>query len=271
MELLWITDPHLDHLDAAGLNSWLNRLGNYEGDGILLTGDIAEYYSLPGFLTQVRCAAKPIWFVLGNHDAYGGSVKAVQSQIESLCRGEAQLHYLTFQAPFHYAPGAYLLGEDGWADGRAGDFLASDIMLNDYRKIDELKGLSSTQRLKALKALGDDAAQRLSDQLQTLLWKKVWHLTIATHVPPFVEACWYEGSNEINAWTPHFTAVAVGEVIRQAAIEHPAVQFTVLCGHTHHAGQVSIMPNLNVLTGDADYGDWRRGRTLQLPNCEILR
>jgi 3',5'-cyclic-AMP phosphodiesterase len=266
MDLLWITDPHLDHLNGTAFKHWLRRLTGFDGDGVLLTGDIAEYETIPGFLAELRAVETPIWFVLGNHDAYGGSIKSIQAQVETFCRAEAHLHYLTFESAFQYAPGSYLMGEDGWADGRAGDFLASDIMLNDYRRIDELKSLTQSQRFTALKALGDEAAQRLERQLQQTLSNVVNHLTIATHVPPFVESCWYEGSNDINAWTPHFTALSVGEVIRDAAVDHPEVHFTVLCGHTHHAGQVSILENLTVLTGDADYGDWQRGRTIRLPN-----
>ncbi len=265
MELLWITDPHLDHLDQTGLECWLKKLSTFDGDGVLITGDIAECDSLTTFLTQCQHVSIPIWFVLGNHDAYGGSVKTVQTMTRAFCKGNDLLRYLTFEQPYEYAPGAYLLGEDGWADGRAGDFLDSTIMLNDYRKVDELKSLTPTQRFEALKGLGDSAAQRLQVQIQSLASKAVRHLTIATHVPPFAEACWYEGSNAVNAWTPHFTAVAVGSVIEQAARARPDVDFMVLCGHTHHAGRVNMMPNLTVVTGDADYGDWRRGQSIQLP------
>ena len=265
MDFLWITDQHLVHLDSGDVKHWLKRLSGFEGDGVLLTGDIAEYHTLPGFLDQLRRINTPIWLVLGNHDAYGGSIKSIQAQVEAFCSTEAHLHYLTTESALQYAPGAYLLGEDGWADGRAGDFLASDIMLNDYRRIDELKSMTHSQRFTALKALGDAAAQRLAHRLKETLSNDVAHVTIATHVPPFAEACWYEGSNDINAWTPHFTALSVGEVIRGAAVEHPAVQFTVLCGHTHHAGEAAILKNLTVLTGDADYGDWQRGQTIRLP------
>ncbi len=265
MKLLWITDPHLDHLDGEGLKAWLKRLEQHDGDGVLITGDIAESDSVCAFLEQCCSVATPIWFVLGNHDAYGSSIDDTQQRLRRLTDQVEGLHYLTFEEPFEYAPGEYLIGEDGWADGRAGDFLASDIMLNDYRHIDELKELTHASRFEVLKRLGDQAAQRLEGQLQILRSNVVRHITIATHVPPFAEACWYQGSNEINAWTPHFTAVAVGHVLRRAATNRPDVEFIVLCGHTHHAGRVRILPNLTIVTGDADYGDWRRGDSICLP------
>lgn len=269
MKLLWITDPHLDHLDGDGLNAWLKRVEQYDGDGVLITGDIAESDSVCAFLEQLSAVSKPIWFVLGNHDAYGASIDGTQQRLKMLAKRVEGLYYLTFNEPYEYEPGAYLLGEDGWADGRAGDFLASDIMLNDYRYIDELKALTRTERFEALKHLGDQAAARLEGQLQRLRAEAVEHVTIATHVPPFAEACWYEGSNATNAWTPHFTAVAVGNVIQRAAADRPDVHFTVLCGHTHHSGRVKIRPNLTVLTGAAEYGDWRRGDSIYLPKTDF--
>ncbi len=38
------------------------------------------------------------------------------------------------------------------------------------------------------------------------------------------------------------------------AAEYPDHTITVLCGHTHGAGDVQIRPNLRVITGGADYG-----------------
>jgi hypothetical protein len=53
---------------------------------------------------------------------------------------------------------------------------------------------------------------------------------------------------------PFFTCAAVGVVLRAAMIARPAARVTVLCGHTHGAGAVDVLPNLRVVTGGADYG-----------------
>ena len=55
-------------------------------------------------------------------------------------------------------------------------------------------------------------------------------------------------------WLPFFTCAAVGEVLRAAMSAHPDARMTVLCGHTHGAGVVDVLPNLRVITGGADYG-----------------
>ncbi len=35
---------------------------------------------------------------------------------------------------------------------------------------------------------------------------------------------------------------------------HPQRRMTVLCGHTHSSGSVQMRDNLEVFTGDAEYG-----------------
>jgi Icc protein len=79
-------------------------------------------------------------------------------------------------------------------------------------------------------------------------------VVVATHVPPFREACWYEGQISHDDWIPYFTCAAVGDVLHQAMLDHPDHTMTVLCGHTHGAGVADVLPNLRVLTGGAEYG-----------------
>jgi hypothetical protein len=55
-------------------------------------------------------------------------------------------------------------------------------------------------------------------------------------------------------WLPFFTCGAAGEVLRDAMATRPDATMTVLCGHTHGAGEATILPNLRVLTGAAEYG-----------------
>jgi hypothetical protein len=77
---------------------------------------------------------------------------------------------------------------------------------------------------------------------------------VATHVPPFKEACWHEGRISNDDWLPRFTCKAVGDLLREAALQRPDRRIDVLCGHTHGAGVAEILPNLIVRTGGAEYG-----------------
>ena len=74
-------------------------------------------------------------------------------------------------------------------------------------------------------------------------------------MPPFREACWHEGRISDDDWLPHFTCKAVGDVLSEAMRARPDRQMTVLCGHTHGAGEAEILPNLRVSTGGAVYGE----------------
>ena len=45
-----------------------------------------------------------------------------------------------------------------------------------------------------------------------------------------------------------------GDVLLDMMRDRPDQDMMVLCGHTHHSGTVQMLPNLQVLTGTAEYG-----------------
>jgi hypothetical protein len=161
------------------------------------------------------------------------------------------------------APDVALVGVDGWADGRFGDYARSPVMLNDYVLIADLAGLSRGARLARLKQLGDEEALRLEGPLAAAL-ERHRRVIVGTHVPPFKEACWHEGRISDDSFLPHFTCRAVGEVLRRAALANPGRKIRVLCGHTHGAGTAEILPNLKVVTGGAEYGEPRVQGVIEL-------
>jgi hypothetical protein len=87
---------------------------------------------------------------------------------------------------------------------------------------------------------------------------------VPTHVPPFRESCWHEGRVSNDAWLPFFTCKAVGDVLSEAMRRCPDREMTVLCGHTHGAGEAEILPNLWVSTGRAVYGSPKVQRVLEV-------
>ena len=137
-----------------------------------------------------------------------------------------------------------------------GDYLNSTVMLNDYRLIEDFAGLDQVARLKVLNRLGDEAAAFLHDQIQFAV-ANYRELILLTHVPPFKEACWYQGWVADDYWLPHFSCKVVGEVLMQLMQKNQNCKMTVLCGHTHNAGFVKMLPNLVVKTGEAVYGQPR--------------
>ena len=262
--LAWATDVHLNFLAAIGIDAFCEGLARQEADAILLTGDIAEGPSLASLLSLVAAELKTtIYFVLGNHDYYRSSIPRVREAVTALSARSPWLVYLPAAGVVKLSREVALVGVDGWSDGRFGDYARSPIMLNDYLLIAELAGLGKAARLDRLHGLGDAEAEHLRGPLAEALAGHA-RVLVATHVPPFKEACWHDGKVSNDDWLPHFSCQAVGEVLREAALKRPERKIRVLCGHTHSAGTAEILPNLKVMTGGAEYGEPRVQGVLEI-------
>ncbi len=150
-------------------------------------------------------------------------------------------------------PNTVLLGHDSWADGRLGNYWDSPVMLNDYIHINELSNISKKERFYQLNKLGDEAANYISYFLNHAL-ENYDHVIFMTHVPPFKDACVYDGRVANDDWLPHFSCKAVGDVLCERMIDNQYVDMLVLCGHTHASVEVDVLPNLKVKTGAVEYG-----------------
>lgn len=267
---LWLTDLHLNFVDDAALVAFLARLQDAQPDGIWFTGDLAEAKEVTSFLTRLDEALRvPFYFVLGNHDFYFGSIEQVRRQIDDLCATRSNLKYLSHQGPLPLNARTAIVGHDGWADGRLGDYDRSFVMMNDYRLIQELAGYNKTSRRGVLQALGDAAAAHIWRVLPAAL-AQYQEVILLTHVPPLREACWHEGRISDDEWAPHFTCKAMGDAILAIMQRHPEHRLLVLCGHTHGAGETQPLPNLLILTGGASYGDPAICRMFELESTQSL-
>jgi hypothetical protein len=182
-----------------------------------------------------------------------GSIAGVRARVEALCAADPGLVWLPRAGVVPLTERTGLVGDDGWGDGRLGDFAGSNVFLNDFVLIEELAGRSGPEVLERLHALGDEAAAHFRAVLPGAL-ERFRHLIVLTHVPPFRETCWHAGRISDDHWLPFFACRAAGEALAEAMAGRPDRQMTVLCGHTHGAGEVQVLPNLRVLTGGATYG-----------------
>jgi hypothetical protein len=141
-----------------------------------------------------------------------------------------------------------MLGVDGWGDARCGD-LESRVQLSDWELIDELKRTRGDRAARAtvLQRLGANEARSLRDQLARAPASD--EMLVLTHVPPFPEACVYDGVTSEPGYLPWFTCISTGEVLLDHARAHPATKITVLCGHSHGLGTYAPLTNLEVRTG----------------------
>jgi 3',5'-cyclic AMP phosphodiesterase CpdA len=250
----WVTDPHLNFLRPLERAGFYARLRDQHLDVLLLGGDIGEADSVGYFLSELESELRiPVYFVLGNHDFYRGSIREVRAAIAEQAASSSRLHWLPTSGVVPLPAETALVGHDSWADGRVGDFFNSQVLLNDYVLIDELRNPSKQKRYERLNALGDEAAAFLDNRVREAL-PRFQHILVLTHVPPFREACWHEGRISDSEYLPHFACRAVGERLAAIMLDHPGHSMTVLCGHTHSGGVAHILDNLTVLTGGAEYG-----------------
>lgn len=256
MRLAWLTDIHLNFVDLKNWEEMLVQLEQVSPlDGVLISGDISEAEDLTYRLCDLESQIEqPIYFVLGNHDFYHSQIAAVRDRVASLCAVEPKLTYLTRQEPLALTHGWVLCGEDGWADSRCGDFWTSPVRLNDFELIEDLRALDKPTLHDRLQELGDASATRLKDKLGQAL-KLGNRILVLTHIPPFREACWYEGQPSDDDWAPFFVCQATGQCLLEFCQAHPQASVLVLCGHTHHPGRCMPLPNLQVWTGKAVYGE----------------
>lgn len=253
--LVWSTDLHLDAAERSQYDLYFDLLVAHEPDIVLIGGDISNgIISFTHLQNIAKRVDKDIYFVLGNHDFYYGSISAIRNDAKNIgFNGSSSLHYLTDGAIIELSEQTALIGHDGWSDAYAGDFINSDVLLNDYFLIDELKKLTHEERFLKLHELGEEAAAFLKKQLLAAL-QKYDRVLLLLHVPPFVEASFYEGQPGDDHWLPHFVNVASGKVLEEIMKENPNKELLVLCGHTHWGHDCQILPNLRVITGHSELG-----------------
>ena len=254
IRIAWLTDLHLNFVGLDDVENLCRQIRDERADAVVISGDISEAPDLESSLEHLdRQIERPIYFVLGNHDFYRSRITEVRSRIAALCARSPRLHWLNEAGVVALSAETGLIGHDGWADGRFGNYVGSDVILNDYWLIEELAHLNPGARLEQLHALGDAAAEHFRCVLPEAI-ARFRNVIAVTHVPPFREACWHRGRISGDDWLPHFACKAVGDALLETMSAHPDRELLVLCGHTHSSGEVRILPNLRVQTGGAEYG-----------------
>lgn len=256
MLLAWVTDLHFELADGPeALDGCIDAWNASAAEAIVCTGDIAEGALLLPTLGRIDDRlTKPFHFVLGNHDFYDGDIDGIREKVGRLSQGSARLRYLTAEGPVRLNDRTALVGEDGWSDGLVGNFLASDVVMRDYERIPELADLDAASRASVLERLGRCSAERLRGKMDEA-FELAGAVIVATHVPPFREACRYKGYVADDCWAPHFVCGAVGETLERAARSRPERLIETYCGHCHHFGLHRPLPNLAVYASGACYHD----------------
>lgn len=249
-----MTDIHLNFLEPAAITRFFERLKKKSPDAVMIAGEIGEAGSVLGYLDELHSALDvPVYFVLGNHDYYHGSIQHLRSQIPEFLNTHPRLFWLTNSGVVSLSSSIALIGHDSWADGVLGDFWNSRVLLNDFVLISELANYDRSNQLRIMGELAIQAVKHFERALPEALntHRKVF---ILTHVPSSRGAAWFMGKTSDENYLPFFASKVVGELLRSIMSRFPEKEATVLCGHTHGKGVYKPLPNLTVITGDARYG-----------------
>jgi len=126
----------------------------------------------------------PIYFVLGNHDYYGGSIVDTRSRVSRFSIRSEYCHWLPESGIIELNSSTCLFGHGSWADTRYGNYMRSFVELNDYYMIEELTGKDRFGRMQVMMELAAGAAL-FARRYLTKGVKRYDHIYFLTHVPPF--------------------------------------------------------------------------------------
>ncbi len=275
LRISWASDLHFDHADQESIQIFYDKLNKQRPRLLLLAGDIDlgrenPVYSLTGetipanglistlkkINESISCK---IFFVCGNHDFYFSSFEKVRKSIHELSHELPNITYVHETEGIELDPQTVLLGHDGWADGRAGNFAKSRMILKDFFLIEDLKVDSAKQIFTAemklrLENLGN-ASAIYAETVLPRVFKIYTRALFLTHAPPFREASRHKDAICDDQSAPFFVNQSLGDAFLKIMKQHPKNQLTVLCGHTHTATIYQPLGNLVILTAGAEYGD----------------
>jgi 3',5'-cyclic AMP phosphodiesterase CpdA len=253
MRCAWLTDIHLNFLKPEQIGTFFDAIAAAAPDAVLVSGDISVGATCGTLMDQLgERLQRPVYFVLGNHDFWERGSAEQWEAMTLLTEVSPFAHWLPAVGVAELTPTCGLVGHDGWYDGRAGDYDNSQVMMNDWVRMSDFAYQGKAGRLATMQTLATRAVEHIATVLPQAL-ARYPEVICVTHVPPFAEAAWHDGRYSDDQWQPFTTSTVMGELLRAVMADHPDRRCTVLCGHTHGAGEFEAAPNLLVKTGAAVY------------------
>lgn len=271
----WCTDIHLDFIDDDQIVKFGESIVNAGFDGVMITGDISISTELIYHLSVLeRVINKQIFFVLGNHDYYGGSIPAVRQKMKELSNMSSYLRYLETVPYVKINNSTAIVGHDGWYDALNGNAQHSRFIMSDWVRIAEFAphakkvvgmygseyDINKKEVISVAQKLAHDGVMHVMNGIKAAT-RTHKNIIILTHFPPFKESHVHMGKIGDDDAQPWYTSKMMGDMLLDASKAYPDHQFTVLCGHTHGKHSSRVTNNLTVHVGGADYGK----PTVQMP------
>ena len=261
MKLLWLTDIHLNFLNSVERHRFYQHLATHDFDKVVISGDIGEHMNYHDYLLEMDrvLKRKPIYYVHGNHDFWHSSFRNVQSLARlRTIDFKTNCYWLNAIRPLQLTPGVFLIGVDGFYDTRNGDYENAGLVMRDFYVIDELYKAyvgkrHSTSLQKAVQQFADKETRLLVSKLRSAKRSGATKIIAVTHVPPAAESCFYRGELTDEYHLPLYSNQKMFDALTSFAVTNPAIDITVLSGHTHGKGEYKFNDNLLFKVGSAEY------------------
>lgn len=252
MRAVWVTDPHLDHLRhrPTVLKAFVEML-RADSDCLIISGDISTHSEVDLFVTFAKAYGKPIYFVLGNHDYWGGSFDETHKQMRRLCRENPNMIWLDHSGPVEIAPGVEVTGVDGWYDAQFGSWRDSSFHMVDWHSTRDFMGKDLVDIVATCRGIARGFSVAARIKLEAAKARRVFFVT---HVPPYQQSAMHQGRPSERTALPWYTSKILGEALSDWAEANPERNLITLCGHVHSPSEFEEQPNHIVHCGIAAYG-----------------
>jgi len=227
------SDIHLDSCDDTTRASFENYVAQFKH--LFILGDFGTSIE---DLTQYLSGFADPFFLLGNHDYWGGTFKDVQASVE-------HLKYLPLVGPIRVR-NRQIVGEDGIGDGHLGRVTTRFLMKGEIL-IKDLKYHPNPMMVR--KEVSTQMVERLLNNLALCDMDDIY---IFTHVPPFDHE--YEGAPTETEKKPYYIWGQGGEAIEEWVAKHLSKRVHVISGHCHWYNHVVLSDRLQFTTLPAEYG-----------------
>lgn len=262
--LIWCTDVHLDFLSENLIDEFIDKLAMIpDVMGYVFSGDIATSTNVRYVLSRMdHVLWHPVYFVLGNHDYYGSSIKNMRNSMVNLTHASRNLRYLTtLKDPCWVTPKVAIVGHDCWYDAKFGN-PRSGFILNDWRFIGEFiyaRSCNHSDEISEIIKLSIQLADQGVEHIQRSAIKAIEmgasKIIIVSHPVPFQEVHFHRGQLGDENAAPWYVCKSLGEMLLDLHQQYPNVEFLSLAGHTHGECELSIDKNLKVMVGGSTYGN----------------
>lgn len=253
MRFVWLSDLHLDFVNDDKIVQLSKEIVSKGADGILISGDISNSYSIKKHIKQLyNIIKKPIYFVTGNHDYYGSNINYIDNELIQLSDSNADLIFLNYCSDAIYFEDFAVIGHSSWYDGKYGNYMGSNVVLNDCVYIEDF---SHGNKETLLNKYQKETIRSINhfEKLISMAFSKINKILLITHIPPFKESAVYNGKQSDNNYLPFFSSKSLGNFLVRTMKKYTDKQMLVLCGHSHGSAEVQKLKNLKILTGSAEY------------------